>query len=270
MLRLLSLFFVSSAFLFISIPFFLRGDFYVFRGPLLKLGLIISPLFFLTSIALDRITFLLRKYSITITESTIIYEGFFNRKSFQFNEIEKFQYIKYFPFGVRGRLATNRDEILIPLFIEELPLLIKNIRKSLNLLSKSDAYKNGNIVDFDIKARYNELVSDLMFNSVPYLATSFLIVLAIDVVAAFHFWEIPLIFVILWIIQSIFYPSAAYLLSFSIISEKIKNEIKKNPECKELKDISGVFIYSGIFFTILYLLSGIALRYIVQTQWVRF
>lgn len=269
MIRLFSLFAVTGAFFFISIPFLLKGDYSVLRAPLLKIGLLVSPLLFLISMALDRLSVLLKKCGITVTDSTIIYEGLISRKTFHFNDVTRFQFIRKFPFSTRGRLATNEDEIYIPFYVEDLPELIKSIRKSLNLLSKSDVYKNGNIADFDLRARYNGLVSEMMFKSVPFLITSFLVVISIDVVVLFHFWEIPLIFGLLWIIQSIFYPSAAYLLSFTIISEKIKSSIKNDPESKMLPEMSTVFIYSGIIFTILYLTSGTILRYFVETHWTR-
>lgn len=270
MLRLLSTIAITIAFGLIAFPFLLKGDYSLLRAPVLKFSLVASPLFFLLSILFDRISALLRKTNITVTDSTITYEGFGKRKCIHFVNVERFKFVKTFPFGVRGYLTDGKVKIDLPLYFDELSELIKFIRKSLNVLSKSDAYKNGNIVDFDLRARYNDLISDLMYLSVPYLLTTFTMVLALDIIMLLHFWDIPLIFGLLWIVQSLFFPGAAYLISFINISGNIKNSIRENPELKTLPHYSSVFIYSGIIFTILYLISGIALKYLIVTQWFRF
>lgn len=269
MLSVISTIFICSAFLFISIPFLLRGDYLILKQGLMKFSLTVSPALFIISIVLDRLSTVLKKSGITITEGSIIYEGLFSKKMIHFTDIKRFKFTKQFPFRYKGVVITDNDEMSIPLFIDGLPELIKNIRKGLNLLSKSDCYKNGNIADFDLKARYNDMNSSIMFKCVPYVITAFLIIFAIDVVVVFHFWEIPLIFSVLWIIQSMLYPGAAFIFSYSLISDKIKDQIKNNPESNRLPETSTTFIYSGILFTILYLASGILLRYFVETHWTR-
>lgn len=235
----------------------------------MKFGLVVSPALFILSIIIDRLSAILKKSGITITESSLIYEGIVNKKMIHLPDIKRFKFVRQFPFSYKGVIISDNEVISIPLFIEGLPSLIKRLRKELNLLSKSDCYKNGNIADFDLRARYTDMNSSIMFKCVPYVITSFLVILAIDVIAVFHFWEIPLIFAILWIIQSMLYPGAAFLFSYSIISDKIKTQIKNNPESTSIPDISTVFIYSGLLFATLYLVSGILLRYFIETHWTR-
>lgn len=270
MIRITSVSFVVFAFFFISIPFLLRSDLIIFKESLLKLALFISPLFFLLSMALDRTFVLLKKCKITLTESSIVFTGFFEKRTIVLAEVESFKYVKRVFGSNQLLLKTSRNTVKIPIYFFGLSEFIRLTRKQFNNLSKSSVYDSKNLVDFELKSRYTDQVSSLMEMSVPSLLTAFLIIFSLNILVILYFWEIPVIFAILWIIQSMLYPGASYLVSYSIVTGLIKKSIKDNPQNPKSPDIRGPFIYSGIFFGLLFLISGIMLRYAVYTHWTKF
>lgn len=248
------------------IPGFLHGPFLIYRAQLLRFSIYMSLTLLLLLYIIRSIFLNLKETIFILTGDRIIKKSTYKTSSIPYSEISAFRFL-HFPFGFGfGVIKTPSKTIRLTFLIDNLADLLHTLQEYLNSESNEPLFNADEIENF----KHQALIADfhmrqtyLIFRSLFYIIFSSLL---LGMATTFWFWNLPLLFALIWIILSALFPCIGFLGAYIIITKKISVLIKHDAESAQAFNTSRIYHFSILITACAYLLCGI----IYKNIWIYF
>ncbi len=249
-----------------SIPSLVEGTLELYRPQLIRFALFMS-ITLLIFLYLTRTVFInLSNTLYILSEDNLIKRNPYKVTTILLSEVTEFRFINL-PFGFGyGYLKTPGEKIRLSFLMHNLIECIQSLEKYLHTHDMESVFKKEEISAF----KHQALIADfhlretfLIIKPLTYIICGFLI---LGVVTTFWFWQIPLLFALVWIILSVTFPCIGFLCAYIIITRAVSKQLSSHGSIAQTFETAKVYSATGLFTFSLYLLTGI----IYKSIWMYF
>ncbi len=248
------------------IPSLLHGPFLIYRSQLLRFSIYMSLTSMLLLYIIRSIFINLKSTVFILTNDKILKKSMYKTSSIPYSEITSLRFI-HFPFGFGfGVIKTPSKTLHLTFLIDNLADLLQTLQGYLNKENEKPIFNADEIEYF----KHQALISSFhmrqtydVFRSLIYMISSSLL---LGMATTFWFWNLPLLFALIWIILSALFPCFGFLGAYIIISKEISKLIKIDPESAQSFNTSQIYHTSTLITACAYFIGGI----IYKNIWIYF
>ena len=203
----------------------------------------------------------LRQYRFVLSDRSLTRKGLNRERSVSLNAIREVLFIRLPGSGGMILVESDTEKIRIPLFVDNIGDLVSRLEHICKTVvpSCSTGEDTWRTIKF-FSGKY-EMVSTRVRRVFRPLMTLCIAMLPISTFVGVLFWNMSIVPLLLWGIISPFFPMAAYAAGDIILRIFTPTEVRNRESISDNE--KAVFVRSGLFFLILYLITGIVIKALI-------
>jgi hypothetical protein len=232
----------------------------MYRTQLLRFSFYLTGTFVLMVYVIRTMFSSLQRNLYLLDEKSLIKKTPYRVEEILFSEVSAFRFTAL-PLGFGyGRFFAGKKKIVLPLCIRNLADCIDTILLRLNDAGKQTRYDQGEIGRF----REHALIAGFHLTETGIILRPFLYIFLgfclAGTVSSIWFWNIPVVFALIWILVSAVFPCIGFLIAYSQISARLRRCIRHNRFDDPGFATASIYKATTLFTLALYLISGIFFR----------